>query len=125
MRHLFEQRSLAHRYRHEEEEDEFERDPWNAVCVLGLRLFSKDTDVTIEVINGEEERRKRHDGDDGSVIGNIGTTKEKELDVDDSAADATSPLRTRGNLDSALAERVKHMGNAPAGHELDRSGTLS
>jgi hypothetical protein len=123
---LFETRSHGNRYRYyEDEEDEFERDPWNAVCVLGLRVFSKDTDVTIEVLNGDREHKRSGDGDDASVISTITGRKEKELDVDDSAADATSPLRTRGNLDSALAERVKHVGNAPAGHELDRSGTLS
>jgi hypothetical protein len=119
---FFEQRS--HRYRHEEDEDEFERDPWNAVCVVGLRVFSKDTDVTIEVRNGEGERKKS-EGDEGSVISSGTTRKQKELDVDDSAADATSPLRTRGNLDSALADQVKHMGGAPAGQERNRSGTLS
>jgi hypothetical protein len=120
---FFEHRTHNQRYRYEEDEDEFERDPWNAVCVLGLRVYSKDTDVTIEVVNGDGG--KRHgDGDDASVISS-GRRKEKELDVDDSAADATSPLRTRGNLDSALAERVRQVDNAPAGHELDRSGTTS
>lgn len=119
-----------HRHRYEEEEDEFERDPWNAVCVLGLRVFSKDTDVTIEVRNGEE-RKKNADDDDASVISGLTARMGKELDVDDSAADATSPLRTRGNLDSALQDRavveqmVRHMGSAPAGLERDRSGTLS
>ena len=119
-----EQRSQG-QYRYEEDEDEFERDPWNAVCVLGLRVFSKDTDVTIEVHNGYGDRKKSGDGDDASVTGGVTARKEKELDVDDSAADATSPLRTRGNLDSALAEKVMSVGNAPAGTEKDRSGTLS
>jgi hypothetical protein len=114
----------GHRLRYEEEEDEFERDPWNAVCVVGLRVYSKDTDVTIEARNGAGERKKT-DGDDSSVISGATTRKEKELDVDDSAADATSPLRTRGNLDSALAERMKTVGSAPAGIERDRSGTFS
>lgn len=120
------------RYRnryYEDEEDEFARDPWNAVCVLGLRVFSQDTEVTIEVHNGEGERKK-NDGDDRSSI--VGAPKkERELDVDDSAADATSPLRTRGTLESALqqrgvvAQRAVLIGSAPAGKELDRQGTLS
>lgn len=117
--------SKRHQHRYEEEEDEFEADPWNAVCVLGLRVFSKDTDVTIAVHNGEGYRKKSGDGDDGSVISGVTSRKVRELDVDDSAADATSPLRTRGNLESALAERVMHVGSAPAGKERDRSGTLS
>ncbi|KAF2472364.1 cysteine proteinase [Lindgomyces ingoldianus] len=123
---FYEQPSHSHRFRrYEEEEDEFERDPWNAVCVVGLRVFSKDTDVEIEVQNGEGERKKNEDSEEGSMISNVVGRKEKELDVDDSAADATSPLRTRGNLDSALAERVKLVGDAPAGKERDQSGTLS
>jgi hypothetical protein len=118
-------RNHNHRHRYEEEEDEFERDPWNAVCVLGLRVYSKDTDVTIEVHNGDGDRKKGGDDDNASVISSVMTRKEKELDVDDSAADATSPLRTRGNLDAALAaEKVKHVGDAPAGQEVDRSGTV-
>ncbi|KAL1801521.1 hypothetical protein ACET3X_001863 [Alternaria dauci] len=125
------------RYPYIEDEDEFERDPWNAVCVVGLRVFSKDnTDVTIEVHNGEGDSRKKSDGDDASVT-TMGTVrrKEKELDVDDSAADATSPMRTRNTgLDDELsarlsraeeAELVSHVGTAPAGMERSRQGTLS
>jgi len=115
--------SSRYRGRYEEEEDEFERDPWNAVCVLGLRVYSKDTDVTIEVQNGEGDRKKS-DCDDRSSIISV-PRKEKELDVDDSAADATSPLRTRGNLDSALAQKVQQIGDAPAGQERHRQGTMS
>jgi hypothetical protein len=125
------------RYPYIEDEDEFERDPWNAVCVVGLRVFSKDnTDVTIEVHNGEGESRKKSDGDDASVT-TMGTVrrKEKELDVDDSAADATSPMRKRNTgLEDELsarlnrdeeAELVSHVGTAPAGMERSRQGTLS
>jgi hypothetical protein len=120
------------RYPYVEDEDEFERDPWNAVAVVGLRVFSKDnTDVTIEVVNGEIERKK--EGDDASVA-SISTVrrKHKELDVDDSAADATSPLRTRTTgLDDELRSRaqeeeaVSKVGSAPAGAERNRQGTLS
>ena len=112
------------RYYIEEEEDEFERDPWNAVCVVGLRVLAKDTDVTIEVQNGEGERKKE---EDGLVTSGVTAGKGRELDVDDSAADATSPLRTRGNLESALAlrEKISKIGDAPAGLERDRSGTFS
>jgi hypothetical protein len=121
--HLYEQPRYRGRYVYEEEETEFERDPWNAVCVLGLRVFSQDTDVTIEVQNGEGDRKKS-DSDDRSSIISV-RRKEKELDVDDSAADATSPLRTRGNIDSVLAQKVPIVGSAPAGKEVDRQGTMS
>ena len=122
------------RHPYMEEEDEFERDPWNAVCVLGLRVFSKDnTDVTIEVKHGDSERKKKGDADDGSVEG-AGTArrKEKTLDVDDSAADATSPMRRRATgLEDELKTRTKEkelvdqVGTAPAGQEVNRQGTLS
>ncbi|EDU49438.1 calpain-B [Pyrenophora tritici-repentis Pt-1C-BFP] len=106
------------------------------VCVVSLRVFSKDnTDVTIEVQNGEGDRRKKNDGDDASVASmGIARRKEKELDVDDSAADATSPMRTRSTgLDDELikrsrteeAELVSQVGTAPAGMERSRQGTLS
>jgi hypothetical protein len=120
------------RYPYIEDEDEFERDPWNAVAVVGLRVFSKDNaDVTIEVSNSETERKK--EGDDASVA-SISTVrrKHKALDVDDSAADATSPLRTRtAALEEELMTRaqeelaVSQVGSAPAGAERDRQGTLS
>jgi hypothetical protein len=113
------------RYHHEEDEDEFERDPWNAVCVLGLRVYSKDTDVTIEVHNGEGGRKRTETDDGSSVISMPFVKKETVLDVDDSAADATSPLRKRGNLDSMLMDKALLLGDAPAGQERNRQGTLS
>jgi hypothetical protein len=89
------------------QDDEFERDPWNAVAVVGLRIFYKvapeDKDkevVTLRVVrpslydldgdddakkNGsEEEKKKGDDGDDKE-----GTNESKVLDLDDSAKDAT------------------------------------
>jgi hypothetical protein len=124
------------RYPYVEEEDEFERDPWNAVAVVGLRLFSKDNaDVTIEVVNGEGGKRDGGNGygDEGSVVSSSTVRrKHKELDVDDSAADATSPLRRRTEgLEGELVSRgeeqvaVNSIGSAPAGTERNRQGTLS
>jgi hypothetical protein len=78
----------------EDEEDEFERDPWNAVCVVGLRVFCKDQDAEIQVVRGEEfEATKSKILEDGR----------KRLDVDDSAKDSVeimSPLSPtpRGSL---------------------------
>lgn len=56
----------------DDEEDEFERDPWNAVAVVGLRVYCKGSGVTVKVV-------RPRDWEDG----------EAKLDVDDSAADAT------------------------------------
>ncbi|KAH0538403.1 hypothetical protein FGG08_005003 [Glutinoglossum americanum] len=47
-----------------------ETDPWNAVCVVGLRVYTKDTDVSVQVITPKEPDKA-------------------SLDVDDLAADAT------------------------------------
>lgn len=86
----------------EDEEDEFERDPWNAVCVVGLRVFSKDTDVSIEVVKPVE-----------------GKGKERTLDVDDSAADATKAYEQKKAFEEAALAIV---GSAPANEEVSRQG---
>ncbi|KAI9644088.1 hypothetical protein NHQ30_007440 [Ciborinia camelliae] len=83
----------------EEEEDEFQKDPWNAVLVVGLRVYSKESAVTVTVkrerkweepekkkkkrdIMGEEVSSDEEEEEDPMEVG------EKKLDVDDSAADA-------------------------------------
>ncbi|MCJ1402545.1 hypothetical protein MMC11_005765 [Xylographa trunciseda] len=56
----------------DESEDEnapFARDPWNAVCVVGLRVFSTDTGVSVAVVRpkvGDEDEETRLDVDDPS-----------------------------------------------------------
>ncbi|KAB8290791.1 hypothetical protein EYC80_008428 [Monilinia laxa] len=81
----------------EEDEDEFEKDPWNAVLVVGLRVYSKESAVTVTVKRDRrwEEPQKRRKKD---TMGDISSDEqeeedpmevgEKKLDVDDSAADA-------------------------------------
>ncbi|CAD6578019.1 MAG: hypothetical protein ASARMPRED_008495 [Alectoria sarmentosa] len=59
-----------------EENAEFENDPWNAVCVVGLRVFSKDGACSIETIRPrqEEETLDLDDaskGASGEVEGNV------------------------------------------------------
>lgn len=56
----------------EDEYDEVEHDPWNAVCVVGLRVYSKDPDLSIEIVS------PKMDND-----------AEAPLDLDDPAAGAT------------------------------------
>lgn len=58
--------------------DDFTDDPWNAVCVSGLRLYTKGSQAEIEVV------RKQDEGE---------TVESKKLDVDDQAADATKRLQ--------------------------------
>ncbi|OHW99422.1 calpain family cysteine protease [Colletotrichum incanum] len=76
-----------------DDQDEFERDPWNAVAVVGLRIYYKTSedyqnDVIVKLravrpspyTEEEEETPKASDP---------GDKKSKGLDVDDSAKDAT------------------------------------
>ncbi|MDI1487082.1 MAG: hypothetical protein OHK93_006345 [Ramalina farinacea] len=53
---------------------QLEKNPWNAVCVIGLRVYSKEAQAEVDVI------RKENDADSG---------KTEMLDMDDQAADAT------------------------------------
>ncbi|RAL61314.1 hypothetical protein DID88_009450 [Monilinia fructigena] len=81
----------------EEDEYEFEKDPWNAVLVVGLRVYSKESAVTVIVKKDRrwEEPQKRRKKD---TMGDVSSDEEededlmdigeKKLDVDDSAADA-------------------------------------
>ncbi|MCJ1418636.1 hypothetical protein MMC32_004984, partial [Xylographa parallela] len=53
----------------EDENAKFAADPWNAVCVVGLRVFSKDAGVSVAVVRpkvGGEEGETRLDVDDPS-----------------------------------------------------------
>ncbi|KAH6682865.1 hypothetical protein B0J14DRAFT_133381 [Halenospora varia] len=63
----------------DEDEDEFQKDPWNAVAVVGLRIYSKDCGVSVKVVRPREWELELEEGKGG----------EGKLDVDDSAADAT------------------------------------
>lgn len=64
-----------------EEEDEFQKDPWNAIVVVGLRVYSKGSCISVKVVRPEVA-----DDDDEEKKGEKG---EGKLDVDDSARDAT------------------------------------
>lgn len=84
--------------------DDFANDPWNAVCVFGLRVYSKGSEVEIEVIGKQD----------------VGETIEsKKLDVDDQAADATKKLQKGGPREEQELETV---GTAPAWDEESKQG---
>ena len=57
-------------------------DPWNAVCVVGLRIYSKDQDLSLEVVRPVPE--------DHEV--------EAALDMDDPAASATTEMGEWGQF---------------------------
>jgi hypothetical protein len=61
------------------EDDDFTPLPWNAVCVVGLRVFAKaDNEVTVEVVRSRKAKEE---------AGKVGSAK--ELDRDHPAADRT------------------------------------
>lgn len=64
----------------ENENQEFEDDPWNAVCVVGLRVYSKDKDATIQIVRPKSE-----------IEG------ETELDVDDNSKGASGGLSAKAD----------------------------
>ncbi|KAK3078634.1 hypothetical protein LTS18_007013, partial [Coniosporium uncinatum] len=90
----------------EEGEDEVRRDPWNAVVVLGLRVFCLEGEVEIGVVrsgNGREE---------------VGVGK--GLDVDDASRDAARAMSV-----SVGRKRVSDgytVGNGVQNVEVDRQG---
>lgn len=84
--------------------DDPANDPWNAVCVFGLRLYSKGSQAKIEVV------RKQDSGD---------SNESKKLDVDDQAADATKKLQKGSAREEKQLETV---GTAPAWDEESKQG---
>lgn len=90
----------------DEDNDPSQEDPWNAVCVVGLRVFSKDTDLKIEVArqSGNAERDVRED------VGR--QDHQRSLDVDDANKDPSrepvspiSPVRSGGSAGESHADR--------------------
>jgi hypothetical protein len=76
-------------------EDDFVKAPWNAVCVVGLRVYSKDQGVRIEVV------RPR------------GADTEQALDPDDLAADAAKDGREPNELEKSKAEGASDAESLP------------
>lgn len=59
------------------DEEETSCDPWNAVCVVGLKVYSKDRKLSLQVIRSPAEE-----------------DTEAALDCDDPAASATTEKGT-------------------------------
>ncbi|WQF89089.1 Putative peptidase C2, calpain, catalytic domain, papain-like cysteine peptidase superfamily [Colletotrichum destructivum] len=76
-----------------DDQDEFERDPWNAVAVVGLRIYYKTSEdyqdeiiVKLRVVRPSPYDEAEEGPPEAS---DPGDNKSKGLDVDDSAKDAT------------------------------------
>lgn len=84
--------------------DDLANDPWNAVCVFGLRVYSKGSQAEIEVVGKPD--------DEASI-------ESKKLDVDDQAADATNELQ-KGR--PGEEKQLEIIGSAPAWDEESKQG---
>ena len=85
--------------------DELASDPWNAICVVGLRVYAKGSQAEIKVVRAQD--------DDNNPVEN------KKLDVDDQAADATKKLQKLSTVEEGALEGVS---GTPAGIEESRQG---
>jgi hypothetical protein len=95
-------------------DDEFSSDPWNAVCVVGLRCYAKSQEVEIEVVRGGGEEELIGEGED--AIFSPVRQAQASLDVDDASKDAVKRSRTpvnspitprgRGGIIGGLSHRV-------------------
>ena len=67
----------------EDENAEFENDPWNAVCVVGLKVYSKDEELSILIVRpkSEDEEDTPLDLDDASRGASGETMKDGEKPV--------------------------------------------
>ncbi|KAI4254322.1 MAG: hypothetical protein L6R42_007243, partial [Xanthoria sp. 1 TBL-2021] len=62
---------------------EFEDDPWNAVCVVGLKVYSKDKDLCVEAIRPKHELEESDtplDVDDASKGQSVEKTEETKTE---------------------------------------------
>ncbi|KXH59450.1 calpain family cysteine protease [Colletotrichum salicis] len=101
-----------------EEQDEFERDPWNAVAVVGLRVYSKVSDEDQEEVIGNLRvvRPSLYPQEEAlPQTSELGDKKSKGLDVDDSAKDAT--------LEGEIKQRKKSI--RPTSEDLSDASKLS
>jgi hypothetical protein len=90
--------------------DEFEKDPWNAVAVVGLRIYYKTTEGSADedVIKLKVVRPSPYsDNEDEESKETEKKEKGKGLDVDDSAKDATLEGGVRDRKKSIVGDQLK------------------
>lgn len=47
----------------------FGDDPWNALCVLGLRVYSQSAELKVRVVRGDEDEEEGEGESDGGESG--------------------------------------------------------
>lgn len=78
--------AVVSKYR-DETEDENEPDPWNAICVVGLRVYSKDEDLELRVVM------------EGGELGEGGMGEKGGVDLDNAQANAGGARSTKIHRD--------------------------
>lgn len=75
----------------EDENAEFQNDPWNAVCVVGLRVYSKDEGLSVLIVRpkSEDDEDTPLDLDDNSKGASGETAQEEAIATGDAAQDET------------------------------------
>ncbi|CAG9951728.1 unnamed protein product [Clonostachys rosea f. rosea IK726] len=91
----------------QEELDEFEKDPWNAVAVVGLRVYYKisDTDDNSQVVKLKVVRPQLLEGVSRDEMEEC--LKSQGLDIDDSSKDATLEGGIAARKKSIIGEEVR------------------
>ena len=86
-------------------------DPWNAVCVVGLRVYTKNGEATIKIIQNEDDQAVPNENATTSVNTPDITTDPKfsmptPLDPDNTnkgySNDTTSPIKANGSITAEL-----------------------
>ncbi|KAL1849194.1 hypothetical protein VTK73DRAFT_9927 [Phialemonium thermophilum] len=70
----------------DETEDENEPDPWNAVCVVGFRVYSKDPELDVRVVM------------EGGTLEEGGMGEKGEADLDNAQANAAGQRGRQGSI---------------------------
>ncbi|GKT50898.1 calpain-8 [Colletotrichum spaethianum] len=101
-----------------DDQDEFERDPWNAVAVVGLRIYYKKPegyqDEVIVKLRAVRPNPYAKEEEEIPKASDPGDKKSKGLDVDDSAKDAT--------LEGEIKQRKKSI--RPTSEDLSDASVL-
>lgn len=72
----------------EKDDDKPADDPWGAVCVVGLRVYCKDADATVQIVRSKDD-----------------VAEKPELDIDDPARDATKKAEAELVMVNGLVEK--------------------
>jgi hypothetical protein len=107
--------TMVSKYR-DDTEDENEPDPWNAICVVGLRVYSKDEDLELRVVMEGGELEEDGMGEKGGV------------DLDNAQANAGGARSSRVEKkededayegDSEIEKKTKRGGKKKDGEKSD------